>query len=46
MLTYPQINPVIVHIGALKVRWYGVMYLIGFFSAWLLLNWRAKKNLS
>ncbi|MAZ39656.1 MAG: prolipoprotein diacylglyceryl transferase [Legionellales bacterium] len=44
MLTYPQINPVIVHIGALKVRWYGVMYLIGFFSAWLLLNWRAKKK--
>ena len=29
MLTYPRINPVIVHIGPIAVRWYGLMYLLG-----------------
>ena len=38
MLTYPRINPVIVHIGPLSVRWYGVMYLIGFIAAYFVIR--------
>ena len=44
MLTYPQINPIAFSIGPLKVHWYGIMYLIGFASAWLLALYRAKKS--
>lgn len=29
MLTYPQIDPVALAIGPLKIHWYGLMYLIG-----------------
>lgn len=36
MLTYPEIDPVIFSIGVLKIRWYGLMYVIGFFAAWWL----------
>ncbi|GAB4392119.1 MAG: prolipoprotein diacylglyceryl transferase [Gammaproteobacteria bacterium] len=36
MLQYPQINPIAFHLGPLPVRWYGLMYLIGFAAAWWL----------
>lgn len=36
MLTYPEIDPVIFAIGGLKIRWYGLMYVIGFVAAWWL----------
>ncbi len=36
MLTHPQINPILLQIGPLKIHWYGVMYLIGFSLAWWL----------
>jgi phosphatidylglycerol:prolipoprotein diacylglycerol transferase len=42
MLQYPFINPVAFSIGPLSVHWYGLMYLIGFVAAWLLLNWRCR----
>lgn len=42
MLTFPYINPVAFSIGPLQIHWYGLMYLIGFLSAWLLAHWRAK----
>lgn len=29
MLPYPQIDPVAVAIGPLKIHWYGLMYLVG-----------------
>jgi phosphatidylglycerol:prolipoprotein diacylglycerol transferase len=44
MLKYPQIDPVIFHLGPIEPRWYGMMYLLGFiytyfqlkkYSAWL-----------
>jgi phosphatidylglycerol:prolipoprotein diacylglycerol transferase len=44
MLSYPEIDPVIFAIGPLKVHWYGMMYLFGFSSAWLLGMLRASKN--
>lgn len=40
-LVFPQIDPVIVHLGPISLRWYGLMYLIGFVAAWFL----AKKRL-
>lgn len=42
MLTFPYINPVAFSIGPLQVHWYGLMYLIGFVSGWLLGHWRTK----
>ena len=42
MLVFPQINPVAFSIGPLHVHWYGLMYLLGFISAWLLAVWRVK----
>ncbi len=44
MLTYPEIDPVLLSIGPLKIHWYGMMYLLGFSSAWLLGIWRVKKS--
>ncbi|MCG7954705.1 MAG: prolipoprotein diacylglyceryl transferase, partial [Candidatus Thiodiazotropha endolucinida] len=32
MLTYPDIDPVIVTLGSIDIYWYGVMYMIGFFG--------------
>ena len=29
MLTYPQIDPVLIHLGPLQIRWYGLMYVVG-----------------
>jgi phosphatidylglycerol:prolipoprotein diacylglycerol transferase len=40
MLTYPQIDPIIFSIGPLAIRWYGLMYVIGFLLAW----WLARKR--
>lgn len=43
MLTYPNIDPVAVSIGAVKIHWYGIMYLIGFAAVYLLGQSRAKQ---
>ncbi|GHV52770.1 prolipoprotein diacylglyceryl transferase [Deltaproteobacteria bacterium] len=41
---FPAISPVIVSIGPFAVRWYGLMYLCGFFSGWLLGRSRVGKH--
>jgi phosphatidylglycerol---prolipoprotein diacylglyceryl transferase len=41
MLTYPEIDPVALALGPLKVHWYGLMYLFGFTVAWMLARWRS-----
>jgi phosphatidylglycerol:prolipoprotein diacylglycerol transferase len=46
MLTYPQIDPVIFSIGFLKVRWYGLMYVVGFVVGWWLAKRRARESWS
>lgn len=43
MLVYPDIDPIALGLGPLKVHWYGLMYLIGFVAAWVLGRWRAKQ---
>jgi phosphatidylglycerol:prolipoprotein diacylglycerol transferase len=37
-MVYPQIDPVIVSLGPLAIRWYGLMYLLGFVATWLLVK--------
>lgn len=44
MLTYPQIDPVLLAIGPLKVHWYGMMYLFGFMGAFWLAHSRSKRS--
>ena len=44
MLHYPGFNPVALQLGPLQVHWYGLMYLVGFASAWLLALVRARKQ--
>jgi phosphatidylglycerol:prolipoprotein diacylglycerol transferase len=34
MLVHPQFDPVALHLGPLAVRWYGLMYLVGFGLVW------------
>jgi len=41
MLAYPQPDPIAFSIGPLHVRWYGLMYLLGFLAAWWLARRRA-----
>lgn len=43
MFSYPEIDPVALALGPLKIHWYGLMYLIGFAIAWGLGNYRAKQ---
>ena len=34
MLTHPNFDPVAIQIGPLAIRWYGLMYLVGFAAAY------------
>ena len=38
---YPQIDPIIVSLGPVALRWYGLMYLLGFVAVWWLGHKRA-----
>lgn len=44
MIPYPTIDPEIVRVGPFAVRWYGLMYLLGFISSYLLVNYQVKKK--
>lgn len=44
MLNYPNIDPVLVSIGPLQIRWYGLSYLLGLFSAFFFLRPYFKKQ--
>ena len=41
MLAYPGFDPVAFEIGPLKVRWYGITYVLAFAAAWWLARRRA-----
>lgn len=43
MIAYPDIDPVAVALGPVKVHWYGLTYLGGLFFAWWLANKRAQR---
>lgn len=44
MLVYPQIDPVALSLGPLKVHWYGLMYLCAFACAYGLGLWRIRRG--
>ena len=44
MLSYPDIDPVALALGPIKIHWYGITYVVGIVAAWLLLRWRTDKN--
>ena len=44
MIPYPNIKPYLIKIGPLQVRWYGLMYLFGFVSSYLLVRYQIKKK--
>ncbi|MFZ5775289.1 MAG: prolipoprotein diacylglyceryl transferase [Thermodesulfobacteriota bacterium] len=44
MLAFPHIDPVIVHLGPLQVRWYGLMYVLGFTASWLLVSLQIRRH--
>lgn len=43
MLTYPDIDPVALQFGPLKIHWYGISYVAGILIAWWLLRLRATR---
>ncbi|MBF0136320.1 MAG: prolipoprotein diacylglyceryl transferase [Magnetococcales bacterium] len=43
MIAYPHLDPVIVQIGPLGIRWYGFMYTLAFILGWPLLKHRARR---
>ena len=43
MIIYPGFDPIAFRVGPIKVHWYGIMYLLGFASAWFLARRRAAK---
>ncbi len=43
MLTYPNIDPIALDLGFIKIHWYGITYLLAFTGSWLLLQYRSKK---
>lgn len=42
-MQYPGFDPIALQLGPVAIRWYGLMYLIGFGAAWFLLRRRAAR---
>lgn len=42
-MQYPDIDPVALSLGSIKIYWYGITYLVGLAGAWALGVWRARK---
>lgn len=43
MMAYPNIDPVALDLGFVKIYWYGISYVVGIAGAWLLLRYRAPR---
>jgi phosphatidylglycerol:prolipoprotein diacylglycerol transferase len=43
MLRYPNIDPIAISAGPLRIHWYGIMYLLGFAAGWWLARLRAAR---
>ncbi len=43
-LTFPEIDPIIFSLGPLHVRWYGLMYVLGFFASYLLVRRQIREH--
>lgn len=42
-MNFPRIDPVIVSLGPIHLRWYGLMYVLGFVAAYILAGRQAKR---
>lgn len=42
MWHYPNIDPIALDLGAIKIHWYAISYLVGIGLAWLVLNYRIR----
>ena len=42
MISFPRIDPSIIELGPFKLRWYGLMYVLGFLSAYFLIGAQEK----
>ena len=42
MLVHPDFNPIAIHLGPLAIRWYGLMYVLGFIAFITLGKWRIR----
>ncbi|WP_419593262.1 prolipoprotein diacylglyceryl transferase, partial [Thiolapillus sp.] len=45
-MIYPEIDPVALSVGPLKIHWYGLMYLVGMLGGWALARWRIRHGKS
>lgn len=48
-MKYPHIDPVLIHLGPVQLRWYGLMYILGFIVAYVIvvqISRRRKYDLS
>lgn len=43
MIAYPDIDPVAVDMGFVKIHWYGISYVVGILVSWLLLRYRGRQ---
>jgi phosphatidylglycerol:prolipoprotein diacylglycerol transferase len=39
-----DINPILVELGPIRVSWYGLMYVLGFFASYLLVRYQMRKK--
>lgn len=46
MMQYSPFDPIALELGPLAIRWYGLMYLIGFVGGWWLVRWRAARGMA
>ncbi len=44
VIPYPSIDPVIVRIGPVSLRWYGTMYMLGFGASYALVRYQIKRR--
>ena len=44
MFVHPEFDPVAIQIGPVAIRWYGLMYLVGFVGGLLLAHWRVRRH--
>ena len=44
MIPYPDISPDLLQLGPLRVRWYGIMYILGFAAGRQILRWLCRQR--
>jgi len=39
-----NIDPILIELGPIRVSWYGLMYIFGFFASFLLVRYQMKRK--